>query len=468
MKRTLYKNADWIITMDEARTRYRHGDLLIEGNQIKAVGTDLEKSLAGTVDIDEVVDASGRVILPGFVNTHHHTWQTLIRNIKATQGLRLEPWLTTMYEIYKDLNTDVARAGIYASLGDGLKTGVTTSNDLWYPHPVGVTGLVDAEIEAARELGIRFHPVRAYHSVTSDIVPPEVVDTTEGVMADAERLVKKYHDPSRFSMCQVGIGPSIAQYETEEIVRATVDLAEKLDIMVHGHLAESQHEVEYTIEHFGCRPVEWFRRHDMLGDRFYYAHCIHLNDEEVELMAKTNTGISTCPISNMYLSSGSCRVPDFLRAGVTRFGIGVDGAASSNSANMMEEIRVSYLLNRLSWGDNSANAEDVLYLATAGGAKVLNRDDIGYLAPGMAADFTLMNWGQLQYAGGCNDPVDCIVLSGDARMVEEVVVNGELVVHKGHLTKVDEEEKRQYVTQVGRELLTRASARIEGLKADLC
>ena len=156
MKTVLYQNADWIITMDEERRRYRHADLLISGKEIKAIGKNLKDTLGDTVTIDEVVDASGRVILPGFVNTHHHTWQTLIRNTKATQGLRLEPWLTTMYEIYKDLNTDVARAGVYVALGEGLKTGITTSNDLWYPHPVGVTCLVDAEIEAAKELGIRF------------------------------------------------------------------------------------------------------------------------------------------------------------------------------------------------------------------------------------------------------------------------------------------------------------------------
>ena len=463
----LYKNADWVITMDEKLTRVRHGDVLIDGREIRQIGSGLEEKLAGSVVIDQVIDASGKVIIPGFVNVHHHTWQTLIRNIKATQGLRLEPWLTTMYEIYKDLNQDVARAGIYASLGDGLKTGMTTSNDLWYPHPVGVKCLIDAEIEAAKEIGIRFHPVRAYHSVPSDIVPPEVVDTTEGVMEDAERLVKKYHDPSRFSMCQVGIGPSIAQYETEEILRATVDLAERLDIMVHGHLSESRHEVEYTMETFGCRPVEWFRRHDLLGKRFYYAHCIHFTDEELKVMAETGTGVATCPISNMYLSSGACRLPDLKKAGITRMGIGVDGAASSNSANMMEEIRCAYLLNRLSWGDDSLTAADILYMATAGGAKALGRDDIGYLAPGMAADLVLMDWNQLQYAGGCNDPVDCIVLSGDARMVNQVMVNGEIVVKDGKLTKVDEDQKRDYVNEIGRELLTRASARIEGLKQDL-
>ena len=466
MKYTLYKNADWIITMDDSRNRYRHADLLVCDREIKDIGQNLREKYPD-IQIDEEIDATGRLLSPGFVNTHHHTWQSLIRNIKATQGLALEPWLTVMYEIYKDLSKEVAKAGVYASLGEGLKSGCTTSNDLWYPHPVGVEGLMDGEIAAAAELGIRFHPVRSYHSQVSDVVCPEVVDTTERVMEDAARLVEKYHDRSRFSMCRVGIGPSIAQYDTEEILRATVDFAEKNDIMVHGHLAESKAEWAFTKEHFGCTPTEFFRDHGLLGDRFYYAHCIHLSDSDIELMAQTNTGVSSCPISNMYLSSGSCRVKDLLDAGVTRIGLGVDGAASSNTSNFMEEIRVSYLLNRLSYGDNSCTAEDILYLATRGGARNLGRDDIGYLAPGMAADITMINWSQLQYAGGCNDPVDCIVISGDARMIETVMVNGVIAVRNGHLTLVDEEEKRKYAAVVGRELLTKASARIPSLKADL-
>lgn len=468
MKTTLFQNADWIITMDDARTRLRNADLLVSGNEILAIGKGLAEQYRGRLTIDETIDARGKLLLPGFVNAHHHTWQSLIRNIKATQGMALEPWLKVMYEVYKDLSPEVARAGIYVSLGDCMKTGCTTSNDLWYPHPVGVPKLMDAEIEAAREIGIRFHPVRAYHSVTSDIVPPEVVDTTEGVMADAERLIRLYHDRSRFSMCRVGIGPSIAQYETEEILRATVDLAERLDVMVHGHLAESRYETEYTIETFGCRPAEWFRRQGLLGSRFYYAHCIHLDDRDVQLLAETGTGVASCPISNMYLSSGACRIPDLLRAGVRRIGLGVDGAASSNSSNMMEEIRVAYLLNRLSWGDNSCGAEDILYMATAGGARALGRNDIGQLAPGMAADIAMLDWNQLQYAGGCNDPVDCIVISGDARMVDLVMVNGTVTVRQGRLTLVDEAAKRDYANRVGRELLTKASVRIPGLQADLC
>lgn len=184
-------------------------------------------------------------------------------------------------------------------------------------------------------------------------------------------------------------------------------------------------------------------------------------------MAETGTGVAHCPISNMLLSSGACPVPSYLEHGLTRIGLGVDGAASSNSSNMLEEIRCAYLLNRLTWGDKAATPDDYLYMATAGGAKVLGRDDIGYLAPGMAADFAQMDWKQLTYAGGCYDPVACIVESGDPRLVKNVVVNGELVVSSGKLTKVSEEEKRDYVNQVGKDLLTRASARIESLKEDI-
>lgn len=237
MKYTLYKNADWIITMDDSRNRYRYADLLVCDREIKDIGQNLREKYPD-IQIDEEIDATGRLLIPGFVNTHHHTWQSLIRNIKATQGLALEPWLTVMYEIYKDLSKEVAKAGVYASLGEGLKSGCTTSNDLWYPHPVGVEGLMDGEIVAAAELGIRFHPVRSYHSQVSDVVCPEVVDTTERVMEDAARLVEKYHDRSRFSMCRVGIGPSIAQYDTEEILRATVDFAEKNDISLNKRISE--------------------------------------------------------------------------------------------------------------------------------------------------------------------------------------------------------------------------------------
>lgn len=465
MKTILYQNADWIITMDEQRRRYRHGDVVIQGNEILKVGINLEDKLRGTVDIDEIVDATGNIILPGFINVHHHTWQSLTRNINLANGLVLEDWLSVMFNIFKDLTPEVARAGAYTGLGDILKTGCTTSNDLFYPHPV--EGLVEATIQGANELGIRFHPNRGLESLASNIVPSEVITTAEELIDDTQNLIRKYHESSRFSMCRVGIAPSMPQYGTMKTLKTVLNLAEKYDILVHGHLAESRHETEFTLEKFGCRPFEWFRRNDMLGDRFYYAHCVHLNKEEIQQMAETNTGISHCPISNMFLNSGVSPVPEYLKDGVKRIGLGVDGAASSNSSNMMQEIRSAYLLNRLTWGDDAIGPEDILYMATVGGALALGRDDIGYLAPGMAADLVIMNWNQLQYAGGLNDPVACIVMSGDPRMIKDVLVNGETVVKNGMLTKVNEIEKCNFVNQVGKELLARASVREPMLKADL-
>ena len=462
-QRILIEDADWILTMDQNKNRYRHADLVWENNVICEIGTDLKtKYEAEGLVFTDVINARGKILLPGFVNAHMHTWQSLIRNFKAIQGLRLEPWLAVMYEIYKDLQVEVARAGAYVSLGECLKTGCTTSNDLWYPHPAGVKGLVEAEIQAAKELGIRFHPVRSYHSLPSDVVPKSMTENKEQILEDAEQLVKKYHDPDEFSMCRVGIGPSIAQYDAEDVIRATIDFAETYDLMVHGHLAESQSEYNYTMEKFGCSPVEWFRRNNLLGPRFYYAHCIHLDENDIKIMADTGTGAVTCPISNMYLSSGACHVRELINAGVERIGIGVDGAASSNSSNMMEEMRVAYLLSRLTHEEN-VTSEDVLYMATAGGAKALGRSDIGVLEPGKAADLTLLDWSSLSYAGGRNDPADCIVLSGDARMVDTVVVNGEIVVEKGRLLRIDEEQKSKYADRIGRELLERASKHLPSL-----
>ena len=256
------------------------------------------------------------------------------------------------------------------------------------------------------------------------------------------------------------------QYETLEILEESKKLAEKYDVLIHGHLAESVYETKYTLDTFGCTPARWFEKHGLLGERFYYAHVVHLEDDEIELMKETNTGVAHCPISNMFLNSGVCRIPDLMKAGV-RVGLGVDGAASSNSSNMLQEIRSAYLVNRLTWGDSAVSAEDILYLATAGGARVLHRDDIGFLAPKMAADITIMDWDQLQYSGGKNDPVDCIVLSGESKLVDKVFVNGELVVDGGKLTKVDEQQKTRFVNDVGKAMLRRASAHLEGLEKDI-
>ena len=465
MKRTLIRNADWILTMDAQGTRWRNGDLLIEDRQIAAIGQNLDAT-----DVDEIIDAAGRIITPGFVNTHHHTFQSLVRNIHIANGLLLEPWLAVVYDVFRDIGDEAARCGAYIGLGELLKTGCTTSSDHFYAHPRGQSKLIDAEIEVAAQLGIRFHPTRGSLTIGksggSPHVPDDLVETTEEILDDCERLIKRYHDTQRFSMCRIGLAPCWPEFETVEIMEQTRTMAERYHVQCHSHLAESRGEVAYALEKYGCRPVEYVRRLGWLGKDFYYAHCVQLNDEEVTLLAETGTGVAHCPNSNMFLNSGVCRVPDLLERGGS-VGLGVDGAASNNASNMLTEIRNTYLVHQLTWGHRGPTAEEVLRIATVGGARVLGRDDIGFLAPGMAADLVLFNWDQYQYAGGKNDPAACIVLSGDSKMVDRVFVNGQMVVRGGELVTVDETKTMNRVNEVGKELLGRGAVRQEGLKKDL-
>jgi 8-oxoguanine deaminase len=467
MKKTLIKNADWIITMDQDRRRLRNSDILIEGPAISAIGNNLDKE----VKADEVIDAAGMVIVPGFVNTHHHCWQSLVRNIHVANGLTLEPWLAVVYQIFEEINPEVVEAGALVGLGELLKTGCTTSMDHHYAHPRSTKNLIDAQIKTAKELGMRFHPTRGSMSISkkdgSLHCPDSLAGDIDDILADSERLITTHHDPNKFSMTRIGLAPCWHGFDsTVNVMEETLKLARKYGVYCHSHLAESKAEVINAVEKFGCRPVEYVRRLGWLGEDIYYAHCVQLNDEEVKLMAETGTGVAHCPVSNMFLNSGVCRVSDLLKAG-GKVGLGVDGAASNNSSNMMNEIRVAYLAHQLAYGHSGPTVEEILEIATIGGAKVLGRDDIGQIAVGMAADIVLMNWNQLQYAGGKNDPVACIVMSGDSKMVDTVLVNGEVVVKKGSLVKINEEKANDFVNRIGKYMLRKASARVEGLKQDL-
>lgn len=468
MKKTLIKNADWIITMDAKRRRFRNSDILIAGPAIAAIGKNLRENL----EIDEVIDAAGMVIVPGFVNTHHHCWQSLVRNIHIANGLRLEPWLKVVYDIFQDITPEVVQAGAYVGLGELLKTGCTTSMDHHYAFPRTTDKkLIDAEIEVAQRLGIRFHPTRGSITIGQAEGSPHVPDTLTGdvdeILADSERLIKKYHDPGRFAMLRIGLAPCWHGLDSKvELLNQTLELARRYGVQCHSHLAESRAEVTACLEKFGCRPAEYVRRLGWLGEDIYYAHCVQLNDEEVKLLAETGTGVAHCPVSNMFLNSGVCRVSDLLESG-GRVGLGVDGAASNNASNMMTELRVAYLVHQLTYGQRGPSPEQILEIATVGGAKVLGRDDIGRLEVGMAADMVLLNWNQLQYAGGKNDPVACIVLSGDSKLVDTVLVNGQVVVRKGCLVNIDEMAVSEFVQNAGKELLRKASLRVEGLQQDL-
>lgn len=469
-RKILIKNADWIITMDQSKSRIRNGDILIEGNQIAGIGKGLSEE-----GVDEIIDATGKVIIPGLVNTHHHCWQSLARNIHIMNNINLEPWLDIIYALSYEITPEVMEASTYVSLGDLLKTGCTTSNDLHFAFPKDKpykNEFIDEEIKAAAKLGIRFHPTRGSMTLGmsrgSDI-PDILAEDEDDVLQDSERLFKQYHDLSRFSMCRVGVSPDWHGLDsTEKVQVESLALARKYGGYWHSHLCESRYEIIDTQKKYGVKPVEYVKNLGLLGKDVYYAHCVQFEDKDLELFAETGTGVAHCPKSNMFLNNGIARIPELRKMGGS-VGLAVDGAASNNDSNMIMEMRVAYLAHQLVAHERGGGmtTEEVLEMATVGGAKVLGRDDIGYLAPGMAADLVIINWSQLQYAGGKYDPVSTIILSGDARMVDTTIVNGKIVVRGGHLTTIDETESHAWVDAVGRELVSKASKHIPELKKEL-
>lgn len=453
----LLKDAEWIITLDNGGHRYQQADILIDGPAIKAIGPDLP---AG--DGDEVLDARGKIVLPGLINTHHHLYQTLTRNIPATQDVPLFPWLVTLYEIWRELTPEAVRQGAMVGLGELLKTGCTCSSDHHYVFPCDQgKELIDAEIQAAREVGIRFHATRGSMSLGKSqggLPPDEVVQDEEEILADSERLIQQYHETGPYAMCQVALAPCSPFSVTPELMRDSANLARRYGVMLHTHLAETLDEEDFCLEKFGRRPVAYMADLGWLGPDVWFAHAIHLNHAEIALLGETKSGVAHCPASNMKLASGVCRVKDLLQAGA-KVSLAVDGSASNNSSNMWNELRIAYLLQKLSFGNDGLTAEEVLRLATVGGARVLGREDLGYLAPGMAADLILINFEDLGFAGGQHDPVAAIITCGDSQLVDTTIVNGQVVVREGRLVKVEEEEIIRQANRVSREMLDRAGQR---------
>ena len=458
----LIKAASWVITLDDRGERFRDADVLVRGPAIAAIGPGVGEAAAAAGErLEETIDGRGKVVIPGLVNTHHHLYQTLSRSIPATQDIPLFPWLVKLYEVWRELDEEAVEVGALVGLAELLKTGCTTSVDHHYVFPRGAGDLIDAQVAAARRLGIRFHPTRGSMSLgrsQGGLPPDEVVQGEEEILADSRRLAEAYHDPSRYSMCRLALAPCSPFSVTPELMRGTVELARSLGLRVHTHLAETRDEERFCLEKFGCRPLEYMERLGWIGDDVWFAHAIHLNDAEVQRLGETRTGVAHCPASNMKLSSGVCRVPDLL-AGGARVGLAVDGSASNDSSDMWGEMRQAYLLSRLAHGDRGLRAEDVLRLATVGGAEVLGRNDIGHLAPGMAADLVLIDLEQIGFAGGRHDPVVALVASGDSHIVDTTIVNGRVVVRDGRLVGVDEVEIVRRADRISAGMLERAARR---------
>jgi len=435
--RTLVHDARLVAPMDDARSRHPGGYVLIEDDRIVAVGPP---PAPPGLTAERRIDATGKVVLPGLVNTHHHLPQVLTRNVPRVQEAPLFRWLVELYEVWRHLDAEAVTAAARVGLGELLLTGCTTTTDHLYLFPKGQERFIDAEIQAARELGIRFQPTRGSMSrgKSQGGLPPDVVcQDEETILADSRRLIREYHDPRPRSMLRIALAPCAPFSVSEDLMRRTAALARENGLRLHTHLAETKDEEDYCQATYGCRPVEFLRRLGWLGSDVWLAHCVHLSAEEIRLFAETGTGVAHCPSSNFRLGSGVSPVREMLDAGVP-VGLGVDGSASNDSSNMLAEARQALLAHRSGREPSQwLTAEDVLWAATRGGARCLGRDELGSLEPGKAADLVMVDTRRLSYAGAGSDPLAALVFSPWPEPVDTVMVNGRILVEGGELAGVD-------------------------------
>jgi 8-oxoguanine deaminase len=442
MKTLLIRDADVVATMDDERRELPRASVLLRGPAIEAIGP------ADTLprEADEVIDARGHVVVPGLVNTHHHMYQSLTRAIPAAQDAELFGWLKTLYPIWAGLTPEMVRVSTQVAMAELLLSGCTTSSDHLYLYPNGVR--LDDSIEAAHEIGMRFHAARGSMSVgesAGGLPPDRLVEREDHILADTQRLIETHDDDGRYAMLRVVAAPCSPFSVSRELMRESAALARALGTRMHTHLAENDHDVAYSREKFGMTPAEYAESLGWVGPDVWHAHCVKLDPAGIAAFARTHTGVAHCPCSNMRLASGIAPVRRMLDAGVP-VGLGVDGSASNDGAHLLGEARAAMLLARVGrsldafgcdHGPREMTARDMLAVATRGGAQVLGRSDIGHLAPGMAADLALFDTRTLPFAGGAvHDPVAALLLCAPAPAAY-TVVNGRVVVREGQLATVD-------------------------------
>lgn len=447
MATLLLKNATFLITMDEERRCFQNGALFVRDNVIESVGpADKLPQKA-----ERIIDASGMVVLPGLVNTHHHLYQTLTRALPYAADAPLFDWLRTLYPIWARLTGEAVYISALIGLAELALSGCTTTADHLYLFPNDVS--LDDEIRAAQEIGIRFHPCRGSMSLGESeggLPPDSMVQREEEIMADCERVVNKYHDPKPYAMCRIALAPCSPFSVTQELMRETASCARERGLMLHTHVAETSDEERFCLERFGLRPAAYMEKLGWVGEDVWYAHAVHLNEEEIALLARTGTGVAHCPTSNMRLGSGIAPVKEMLEAGV-RVGLAVDGSSSNDSSQMLAEARMALLLQRVKKGADALSVYQALEMATRGGAAVLGRDDIGALAPGKAADFIAIRLDRLEYAGA-HDPLVSLLLCAPVH-AELSVINGRTVVESGRLVNCDLEEIIPRQNEIARRLV---------------
>ncbi|MDH4873874.1 8-oxoguanine deaminase [Pseudomonas sp. BN515] len=448
-KTLLIKNADLLVTMDGQRREIRQGGMFIEDNRIVQVGPTSELPQSA----DEVLDMKGKIVIPGLVNTHHHMYQSLTRVVPAAQDGELFNWLTNLYPIWARLTPEMIGVSTQTAMAELILSGCTTSSDHLYIYPNGCK--LDDSIHAAGEIGMRFHAARGSMSVgrsQGGLPPDSVVEKEADILKESQRLIEDYHDASHGSMLRVVVAPCSPFSVSRDLMREAAVLARQYGVSLHTHLAENVNDIAYSREKFGMTPAEYAEDLGWVGHDVWHAHCVQLDEHGIELFARTGTGVAHCPCSNMRLASGIAPVRRMRDAGVP-VGLGVDGSASNDGASMIGEVRQALLLQRVGFGPDAMTAREALEIATLGGAKVLNRDDIGALAPGMAADFVAFELNHVAYAGALHDPLAALVFCTPTH-VSTSVINGKVVVRDGHLVTVDLPRVLERHNQLARQLVS--------------
>ncbi len=423
----LIKNADALVTMDDQAQILSGADVLIRDGVIASTGH-------GLTSAGEVVHAEGCVVTPGLVNTHHHLYQTLTRAVPGGQDALLFGWLQTLYPIWARFGPEEMRISASVGLAELALSGCSLSSDHLYLFPNG--SRLEDTIDAAREIGVRFHPTRGAMSIgeSDGGLPPDMlVEREADILEDSIRLIDAHHDPREGSMLRVGIAPCSPFSVSRELMRDAAILARDKGVMLHTHLAENDEDIAYSLENFGCRPGQYAEDLGWTGDDVWHAHCVKLDGQEIDLFARSGTGVAHCPCSNCRLGSGIAPVRAMRDQGV-KVGLGVDGSASNDSGNLIDEARQAMLLQRVANGADRMSAYEALYFATRGGAEVLGRDDCGQISIGKRADIAIWDVSGIEAAGSWDKAA--LLLAGP-RKVKHLFVEGRQVVRDGFVTTLD-------------------------------
>jgi 8-oxoguanine deaminase len=409
------------------------GVVVQDGRIVECVPRGAEPATPGAATFD----AGRHVVLPGLINTHHHFYQTLTRATPAALDRTLFGWLTALYPIWARLTPDALDSAVTVATAELLLSGCTTTTDHHYVFPAGLEDAIDIEVAAARRLGIRTVLTRGSMNLSQrdgGLPPDSVVQDEDSILADSARVIDTHHDPAPFALSQIALAPCSPFSVTTSLMRATAELAAKRNVRLHTHLAETDDETAFCVQRFGCRPLDYLESVGWMNGRVWLAHGIHFDAPEIARLARAGVCVTHCPCSNQILASGHCPVCDMEAEGL-RVGLGVDGSASNNASNLMQEVRAAFLLQRHRYGVERVSHKDALRWATEGSAACIGRPELGRIAPGQAADLALFALDELRFAGA-RDPLAAVVLAG-AHRADRVMVAGRWVVEDGAIPGLD-------------------------------